>query len=297
MKNLIKSMISKRDKEEQKSEVSTFKEVASIQKQRNDNYKVYVALRINSEGENDEIAFLGANLEYKDRKPTIIIRNAQQEVIFEEIRPDAVTLETNDIDELEEQLEYVKEAIESIKENYKKKDSKKDDVSNTYEGLYLSDWEAKKKQLERKILHEQLGANNFKFHRQGVPYYAFDLEGYYKLPVANYYTAGIIAAPPVHKIDQAKLAVQILHNAIKKRQDPLSMLKWGAGLVIMLILILGVLYLFSKAGAANTESMQVLADITENLKNMTENQKLLFDTYVPELNSSDVLNESIEVIR
>jgi hypothetical protein len=292
-------MIKKKEKEENVSSVQKFKEAHSMQKQSNNVYKVYVALRITSGGVVEEIASLGAVLRYKDQKPTLIITNSQEEVIFEEIRPDAVTLDEHDLEELEEDLEEVDKAIEFLKkkEDKSKKTEEKEKTENTYEGLYLSDWEAKKKEVKRKILHDSFGKINYVTYREGLPVYTFDLEGYYKIPVGNYFANGIISAPPVHKIDKAKLASQYLFNAVKKRDDPLSMLKWGAGLVIILVLIIGILYLFAKAGSANTESMNALVDITENLKNMTDNQKILFETYVPELNSSNVIGDSVEVIR
>ena len=94
-------------------QIEEFKKVHVLQRDNNSRYDVYVDLIVNSGGVDEVIATLGAEVKYRGDKPAIVVKNAKDEVIFEQVRPETTNyLPEENLEELNIDLEFVELVLE-----------------------------------------------------------------------------------------------------------------------------------------------------------------------------------------
>lgn len=300
MKNILKKFIDKKEEAKSKglpdveSQIQTYKKAYLTQKDNERSYPAYIDLMINAGGSDDIIATLGAEMRYKDEKPTLVVTNSKGDVIFEEIRPEATQINIEEkLDDLETELECIEFILNEFKINDSVSNMSEDEKDNRetrleelglsevtitngmYQNLYKSDWELQRIALIRKIEHMESGNCKYVINRGGKPHYTFELLGYFKLPIAKYDNTGMIKIPSTEQIDNLKVMTKIEFEQNQEDETSLSKFAMGIIWIVMIVGLLGSFYLNYKSSDNIVTSNENNALIAKGVMDLVDIQTKL----------------------
>lgn len=289
------------------SQIKLFKNLEVFQKDENKSYKLYVHLEANLGGSTDNVATLGAELRHRDEKPTIVVLNQNDEIIFEEIRPDIKNFKVDEeLEELEEELERVEFIISEFKFNAKvgnKPDEDEDRknrmtelgldvevVDGKFNNLYQADWEIVRIELLQKIDHLECGEVNYVKYWGGVPHYTFELMGYFKLPVGRTKN-NLLKIPSTQSIDKMKILTKIESEQNQDEETSFSKFAMGLGFLVLALLIGANIWVFAKQTGSYSDGVETLGEMSNTLG---EAVVLVNQMVNPELNVTE--DNEVELI-
>lgn len=214
-------------------------------------FKAYVVVNLVNGTLTEELAVLGAEVGYKNEQPVLRVKDKDENIIFEEPKPDAVD-EFNYVDSktVENKMLDCKNALKKIQSG----------KQAAVDAKYESDWLEEYRYWTAKQTHIQLGEKgSYMKIRDGVPHYEFDLVGYFKIPVYRYTSKSTISIPPLGKIITGQVLMKKINDEINAdTNDAQKLMNTIFGLLIGVALI-GAIFLLYKSG-------QTDAIMSENFK-------------------------------
>lgn len=262
------------EKEKVKFENKKDKEIAKIKetqahqlKLTTREFKAYVVVNLVNGTLCEELAVLGAEVGYKNEQPVLRVKDKEENIIFEEPKPDAVDeFNYTDKETVEKEISKCKTAIKEIQSGTKK----------SKEGLYESDWLETLRYWEARKTHILLGEKgSYMKIRNGVPHYEFDLIGYFKIPVYRYTSKSTISIPPLGKIITGQVLMKKISDEINADgKDAQKLLNTIYGLLILVALI-GSIFLLYKSGQVDAVLSERLDNIVKNLAGFIDNENQL----------------------
>ncbi|MDX1699188.1 MAG: hypothetical protein R3250_01160 [Melioribacteraceae bacterium] len=226
----------------------------------NKEYKAYVVVNLVNGTLAEELAVLGAEVGYKNEQPVLRVKDKEENIIFEEPKPDAID-EFNYVDKetVEEKLKDCKDALKKIQSG------KVASVNSKYE----SDWLEEYREWSAKKTHIQLGEKgSYMKIRNGAPHYEFDLVGYFKIPVYRYTSKSTISIPPLGKIITGQVLMKKINDEINAdTKDAQKLMNTIFGLLIGVALI-GAIILLWKSGQVDVEVSQNFKEAVKSLSSI-----------------------------
>lgn len=234
---------------------------------KNKEYKAYVVVNLVNGTLTEELAVLGAEIGYKNEQPVLRVKDKEENIIFEEPKPDAVD-EFNYLEEetVEKKLDECKKALNKIQSGEKK----------SVEGLYESDWLENYKYWSARETHIKLGEKgSYMKIRNGAPHYEFDLIGYFKVPVYRYTSKSTISIPPLGKIITGQVLMKKITDEINiDGKDAQRLMNTIFGMLIAIALI-GSLFLMYKSGQTDAIMAENFKEATKSLSSLINQSERL----------------------
>jgi len=263
-------------------EINKFKKVESHQMTlKNTNYKAQVSLWLKHGTIEEEIAVLGAEIGYKDDQPVLRVRNREDEIVFEEPKPDQMSYFNYSSEEVvDDNIEECKSAIEQIQSGQE----------TEVKDMYLSDWQEKLRYWQSIKTHLTLGENgSFMRIRNGVPTYEFELAGLFKIPKYDYVSTNTIAIPPMDKVMTGFNIMEKLKNDISSSQYDAQKMINSIMTILLIVGFLALVYFIFQSGSIEQQMSENLAAATQDLQFVLNQSSEINEIQ----NTLDNINQSI----
>ena len=265
-------------------ELEKFK-AANIAKATEKNYHAVVRLTIGSGSNLEEIAELGATFGYKEGKQTLKVVNKDNEVIFEEYKPD-----------WQNKFKFLdKETLNDKKADYEtelkkfqsgKQKAKKD--STTGMVYYEEDYLAMLRETEQDLAILNLGgAGTYSTLKDGIPVYTFEIIGFFKIPKFHYTDKSILGLPPAPKIVIGQYLTEILYKNFKSDETRAERIILTIFAVVLGVALIGAIAILWKTMAMigdTATTVQNTGATIDSLMNVSDYFKQL-------ISNSDVTND------
>jgi len=273
-----KKFESKKDKE-----LNKLKQVEAYQMtvKKDRPYKAYVVVNLVNGTLTEEIAVLGAEIGYKNEQPVLRVKDKEENIIFEEPKPDAVDeFNFTDKDTVKKQIEDCEKALKNIQSRTK----------SEVDGLYESDWLEQLRYWKARETHINLGEKgSYMKIRNGAPHYEFDLVGYFKIPVYRYTSKSTISIPPLGKIITGQVLMKKLRDEVNADQRDAQKLMNTIYGILLFIAVIGSLILMYNAGKTDAIMAENFKEATGSLADLINNSAK-FDALSTKL---DAINQTL----
>jgi len=267
------------------------------------NYQAIVRLVISSGTNLEEIAELGATIGYKEGKQTLKVVNKDNEVIFEEYKPDWQNkFRFLDKDTIEKKIKEIKDELKKFQTGEQK--YKKD--KRTGQIYYEEDYLAMLREKEQELAIITLGdKGSYSTTKDGIHIYTFEVIGFFKIPLYYYTDKSILGLPPATKITVGQYIVEMLFRNYKANETRAERIMISIIAVLLGIALIGAVYtIYHSAGMVEQTALTVkdtgstinslmnISDKFEQLINNTHitNQILMSEHALVTQNISSVIN-------
>lgn len=180
------------------------------------NYDAIVRLVLPSGSNLEEFTELGANISLKEGKHTLKVVNKDNEVIFEQVKPDWQNkFKYLDKLTLEQKIKDIKQSLKEFQSGTieQKKDKKTGKV------LYEEDYLAMLRQAEQDYAILTLGTKGtYSSFKAGIPIYTFEIMGSYKIPIFHYTDKSILGLPPASKLILGDIMIDMAYKNRKANE-------------------------------------------------------------------------------
>ena len=254
--------------EKQKTEeVEKLKAAQYAQQQTKKEYRAYVVINLTNGVNIEQIAVLGAEIDLRNDRPVLRVRDKDENIIFEEPKPDAGSeFHFFDKTTIDKKIAECEKALRKIQSGEKK----------SVDGLYEVDWLEKYKKYEAKRTHLLLGEQGtYSYNVNGVPHYTFDVVGYFKIPKFHYTNKSVLSIPPIGKLITAQILTQRLKDELNFDKDNAQKLMNTIYGILIAVALIGSIFLMYKSGQVDAEMALNFKEATNSLTSLINNSNQL----------------------
>lgn len=281
----LKKKLDKANKKKE-AEIDALKIEDSIQKRDDSQYHARVRLFITSGSKREEIADLGAFFGHKEGKQTLKVINKDKEVIFEQIKPDwQNSFDYSDEETLKTKITTIKDILKQF-QNGEIQEKQDENSKMVY---YEEDYVAMLRDSEQKYAIKVLGSKGtYSETVGGLEVYAFDIIGFFKIPMFYYTDKAILGIPSAPKIIIGQYIIDVLFKDFKSDETKAERIVLVIAAVCALCVVIAGCWMLWSASGDNVLISNNLEKVTRHLQSIT-NFTTGLDNIVEGINTTNEL--------
>lgn len=223
-------------------------------------YRAYVIMNLTNGVNIEQIAVLGAEIDLKNDRPVLRVKDKDENIIFEEPKPDTgADFYFFDKDTIDKKITECEKSLKKLQSGEKK----------SIDGLYEVDWLEKYKQYQAKKTHLLLGEQGtYSVNVGGVPHYTFDIVGFFKIPKFHYTNKSVISIPPIGKLITAQILTQRLKEELNFDKDNAQKLMNTIYGLLIAVALLGSIFLLYQSGKTDAVMAENFNEATKSLASL-----------------------------